>query len=117
VHPLAATSSHEDVVVAVLGATAALAGLVLVFLGGLVTTYQSLVGTGVRVTTLHRFKQAGVIALGVFLVALATLALSVAWLAASAGATLYGFALGLFFVELAALAALAVYATVRVLLR
>ena len=45
------TSAGKDTVVAIVGASAALAGLVLVFLGILVTSFQSLLGN-VRETTL-----------------------------------------------------------------
>jgi hypothetical protein len=113
---MAASVSHVDVVIAVMGATAALAGLVLVFLGGVVSTYQSLVGR-VATQTLERFRRAGAITLVVFLLGLATLAVSAAWLVADGGATLYRVALVCFFAELAALGGLAVYATLRVLLR
>ena len=82
----AAVLGRKDVVIGVLGATAALSGLVLVFLGVLVSTYQTLLGRAME-KTLERFRRAAFVALA------------------------------LFFLELAALAVVAAYATVWVLLR
>jgi hypothetical protein len=113
----AALSARKDVVVGVLGATAALAGLVLVFLGVLVTAYQTLLGSSVRTATLERFRRAAFVALVVFLTGLASVTVSTSWLVLGAGRSFYGAVLVLFFLELAALAVVAVYATVWVLLR
>jgi hypothetical protein len=112
----AALSVRKDVVVGVLGATAALAGLVLVFLGVLVSTYQTLLGRAME-KTLERFRRAAFVALVVFLTGLASVTVSTSWLVLGAGRAFYGVVLVLFFVELAALAVVAVYATVWVLLR
>jgi hypothetical protein len=109
-------ATHTDVVIAEVGATAAFAGLVLVFLGILVSTYQTLLGKTTQ-TTLDRFRRASRLSLGVFVVALAGVAVSTCWLIVGGGDTFYGITLGLFFLELAALTAVAVYATARVLLR
>lgn len=109
-------ATHTDVVIAEVGATAAFAGLVLVFLGILVSTYQTLLGQTTQ-TTLDRFRRASRLSLGVFVVALVGVAASSCWLIVGGGDTFYGITLGLFFLELVALAAVAVYATVRVLLR
>ncbi len=110
------SASHKDVVLAVVGAGAGLAGLVLVFLGTLVTSYQSLLGK-VSERTLLRVKRASVLALAAFVVSLASVVLGVVWLAASGGDAFYAFTLAAFFVDLAVLVGLAVYATVHVLLR
>ena len=112
----AAIVGRKDVVIGVLGATAALSGLVLVFLGVLVTTYQTLLGR-VRDVTLERFRRAAFVALAVFLTGLVSVTVSTSWLALGAGRAFYAVALVLFFLELAALAVVAVYATVWVLLR
>ena len=111
---LAAT--RADVVTAELGASAAFAGLVLVFLGVLVTSYQTSLGQ-TSIATLERFRRAAWLALGVFLVALASVAAGAAWLATDGGTALYDATLALFFAEIAALVAVAVYSTTRVLLR
>ena len=102
--------------IAEVGASAAFAGLVLVFLGVLVTAYQTGLGE-TSVTVLARFKRAAWLALAVFLLALAGVAVNAVWLAVDGGAALYGVTLGLFFAELAGLVAVAVYVTARVLLR
>ena len=110
--------AHKDVVIAVVGASAALAGLVLVFAGVLVTSYQSLVGRpGITDATLERFKSAAWLSVAVFGVALLDLFLGVLWLDQSGGHSLYRFLVNLFYVELACLAITAGYATWRVLLR
>jgi hypothetical protein len=108
--------TEKDVVTAVAGASAALAGLVLVFLGVLVSAYQTLLGR-VREDILGRFRNAAWLSLGVFTLALASLALAVSWLDVDGGHRLYVVIVGGFFLELAALFAVAVYATWRVLLR
>lgn len=110
------SSVEKDTVTAVVGASAALAGLVLVFLGVLITSYQGLLGQ-VRQSTLARFKVASWIAFGVFVLALADVGLGVAWIDAQGGDTFYAIVVGVFFAELAALGATALYATSRVLLR
>jgi hypothetical protein len=108
---------ERDAVVAVVGASAALCGLVLVFLGVLVTSYQGLLGRDLSDRILNRFKRAAWLALAVFVLALVVLALGVAWLDAGGGHTFYVVVLTAFFVELGALLAVAIYSTWRVLLR
>jgi hypothetical protein len=110
------TVGEQEVVTAVAGASAALAGLVLVFLGVLVSGYQTLLGR-VSENVLDRFRTAAWLSLGVFALALASVALGIAWLDLDGGHRLYVAVVGLFFVELAALLVVAVYATWRVLLR
>lgn len=110
------SSVEKDTVTAIVGASAALAGLVLVFLGVLVTSYQTLLGTA-KDETLGRFRNASWIALGVFGLALVNVGLGVAWIDATGGDRLYAAVVGLFFAELGALGVAALYATWRVLLR
>jgi hypothetical protein len=109
------TSTNKDTVVAIVGASAALAGLVLVFLGILVTSFQSLLGN-VRVTTLDRFKKATWMSLAVFVLALASMVLGVTWLVADGGHGFYLVIVVAFFVQVGALAVVAAYVTTRVLL-
>jgi hypothetical protein len=110
-HPAA-----KDVVLAVVGASAGLAGLVLVFLGVLVSAYQSLLGK-ISEKTLQRIRTATEIALGVFAFCLAVVALGIVWLVIPGGHCFYVAVVVSFFVELGTLVALAWYATVRVLIR
>jgi hypothetical protein len=103
-------------VVAEVGAAAALVGLVLVFLGVLVTSYQSLLGQ-LSKEKLEPFRRAAWSALGVFSLGLISLTVSISWLIAAGGACFYRATLAVFFTELAALVVVAVYSTSRVLLR
>jgi hypothetical protein len=111
---LLATVSRSVVVVAITGAAGALSGFVLVFLGILVSSYQSLLGH-VNREKVEAFRRASRASLGVFLLGLTTVALSTSWLVASGGTAFYVVALILFFAELAALILLAVFATSRAL--
>jgi O-antigen ligase len=108
--------SQHDVILGLTGASAALGGLVLVFLGVVVAAYQPLIGVASD-TTLGKFKNAGLAALAVFLVSLASLILDVAWLVATGGHRLYVAAVVLFFVQIATLVALAWFSTIHVLLK
>jgi hypothetical protein len=107
--------SRKDVVVAEVGATAALVGLVLVFVGALVASYQTALGR-VSKAAIAPFKQAAWIALGVGGAGVATLATGVAWLVVGGGTWFYIATLTLFGVTLTGLVGVAVY-SVRVLLR
>jgi hypothetical protein len=95
--------TDQDVVTAVTGASAALVGFLLVFLGALVAAYQSGLGQ-LRRDALRRFKLAG-------------WATAIAWLAGPPKEALYDIVLGLFAAELAGLTAVALYTTWRLLLR
>jgi spore maturation protein SpmA len=106
----------QDVVTAVTGASAALVGFLLVFLGALVAAYQSGLGQ-LRQQALQPLKVAGWATATVFLIGLATLALGIAWLAAEPGDALYKTVLGFFASELAGLTIVALYTTWRLLLR
>jgi hypothetical protein len=107
---------NKDVILAIVGASAALAGLVLVFLGILVTSYQGLLGR-VSETTLTRFRVATWLSFALFAFALLTLALGVVWLDSEGGDTFYAVVTALFFAELITLSLAALYVTWRVLLR
>lgn len=70
---------HKDVVTNILGASAGLAGLTLVFLGLVVSTYQSYgSGTGKRI--LERYRRAALVVLGAFFAGIGCVALATAWL-------------------------------------
>lgn len=99
-----------------IGASAALAGLVLVFLGVLIAAYQPLVGnTSQRV--LSRFRMASIWTLAVFGVSLVSVVLDAIWLIGSGGDRFYVSCVVLFFIQLVALGGIAAYATLGVLLR
>jgi hypothetical protein len=108
--------TDQDVVTAVTGASAALVGFLLVFLGALVAAYQSGLGQ-LRRDALRRFKLAGWATATVFVIGLTTIAAGIAWLAGPPKEALYDVVLGLFAAELAGLTAVALYTTWRLLLR
>jgi hypothetical protein len=109
-------TGQREIVITLTGASAALAGLVLVFLGFLIASYQPLIGR-VGEQTLARFRAASKGALAVFFVSLLSLLVDTTWLVAEGDHAFYVGAVVLFFVLLAALAALALFSTVRVLLQ
>jgi hypothetical protein len=104
-----------DVVPAVFGAAAGLAGLLLVFLGASITAFQSYAGDAPAGAT-ARFRHAGAWILGAFLLGLLDVALSFAWLL-SPHRGLRDLAVVLFGVELAATVAAAVTTARAVLWR
>lgn len=85
----------KDVVITLAGASAALAGLVLVFLGMVVSTIQGFdADTPKSVLTPH--KRSFIVSLVTFFVTVWGLCLDVAWLVNPGGHALYIFALVLF---------------------
>lgn len=102
-----------EVVPAVFGAAAGLAGLLLVFLGVSMSAFQSYAGDAPPAVT-ARFRRAGAWILGAFLLGLVVVAVSFSWLL-SPGRALRDTAVVLFAVELAA-TALAAVVTVRAVL-
>jgi hypothetical protein len=104
-----------DVVPAVFGAAAGLAGLLLVFLGVSVSAFQSFAGDAPAAATAS-FRRAGSWILSAFLLGLADVAVSFAWLLTPQRA-LRDAAVVLFAVELAATAWAAVTTTRVVLWR
>lgn len=107
--------SQTDVMIAVTGAAGVLGGLVLVFLGILVTTYQGLLGR-LDGALISPYKRASTGVFAVFALALADAGGGVWWLV-SPGSTLYHVTLVLFAVQLIGLAVAALYSTFWVLLR
>lgn len=112
---MARVPSDRAVVTAVFGAASGLAGLLLVFLGIVVSTFQSY-SSAVPAAATAPYRRAGRMIMGAFLLGLATTALSLAWLL-SPSRPLRDAAVVLFCVQLGALAAAAVSVTRLVLWR
>lgn len=85
----------KDVVGAILGASAALAGFVLVFLGIIIASYQSYSG-GVPDQVLKPFQTMGAVLLGAFGLCLVTVIVSLIWLVGGGPDAAYGVVVGLF---------------------
>jgi hypothetical protein len=109
-----ASPERKDVVIAVLGASAALGGFVLVFLGTVIAAYQSL-PPGSSKTVRDRNTQAKWPIVITFSLSLASVALGLIWLAAPGGTDLYRATVALFVSELAAILVLAIWTTFRML--
>jgi hypothetical protein len=108
--------SEADVVVATLGASAGLAGLVLVFLGVVISRYDdSTPGASSRVRGKYA-TPAGWLFL-TFVLSLATVAVSFAWLATHAGHTFYVAVVVLFPIQLLATVLASGYVTAGVVLK
>lgn len=105
---------HQDVVIAVLGAAAGLAGLVLVFLGIVVTTFQSYNAVDAA-TVLPGFRRDAKVTLGSFASGLVSVGLSTAWLLTRNNEGLYIAAIVTFGVQLLLLVVAAGLVTKRVL--
>jgi hypothetical protein len=106
----------KDVVVAILGASAALGGFVLVFLGVVITSYQSFPGaTSDEVVRPYRIS--GTALLGAFAVCLITVAVSLIWLINGGSVGLYDTTIVLFAVQLVAVFGSALWTTRMVLWR
>jgi hypothetical protein len=91
----------KDVVLAILGASTALAGFELVFLGVMIASYQSY-GGNVPAPVVRPYRTTGGALFGTFGFSLITVALCLAWLALGGPSALYGWAIGLFVVQLVA---------------
>ena len=104
-----------EVVPAIFGAAASLAGLILVFLGASVAAFQSFAGD-VPAAATARFRRAATWILGAFLLGLVVVAVAFAWLL-SPGRALRDVAVVLFAVELAATASAALITARAVLWR
>ena len=106
----------KDVVVAILAASAALAGFVLVFLGVIIASYQSYSG-GVPEQVVQPYRRTGSALLGTFGFSLVTVAVCLLWLINGGSPGFYGWTIGLFAVQLVAVFASAAWATRMVLWR
>ncbi len=82
---LADAPTRNEAVIVIAGAAAALGGLLLVFLGVVVTSYEGY-GGDVSADVVKPYKTAGWVLLGVFALSLISTGLSVAWLATGGGA-------------------------------
>jgi uncharacterized membrane protein len=91
----------KDVVLAILGASAALAGFVLVFLGVMIAAYQSF-GGNVPAPVVRPYRTAGGVLFGAFGYSLVTVAACLGWLALGGPSSLYGWMIGLFVLQLLA---------------
>jgi hypothetical protein len=89
---------------------------VLVFLGVLVAAYQPLVGIASD-KVLGKFRWAAIWSLAVFGISLVSVVIDTGWLIASGGHRFYVASVVVFFVQLVALAAIASYASIAVLLK
>jgi hypothetical protein len=105
---------EKDVVLAILGASAALAGFVLVFLGIIIASYQSYSG-GVPEQVLKPYRATGAILLAAFALCLAAVLVCLGWLVGGGPGEVYGVTVALFVLELVAVFAAAVWATRMVL--
>jgi hypothetical protein len=92
---------HRDVVLALLGAASGLGGLVLVFLGVVVSTMQSF-GGATPAGVLDRYRRAAGVTLAAFALAVADTAVAFAWLLRGGGDSLYAAAAVLFGILLGA---------------
>jgi hypothetical protein len=79
-------SAHRDVVVALLEASASLSGLLLVFLGFVVTTYTSM-ASGTAVKARVSLERAAIGLLIAFVIGLSCVALATVWLVSQEGDT------------------------------
>jgi hypothetical protein len=86
--PFASGPQPKDVMISVFGASAGVAGLVLVFVGLLITTIGTYPG-GTSKAALRPYRVGAWAATGVFGASLATVALSLAWLALNDSHWLY----------------------------
>jgi hypothetical protein len=109
-----ASPAPKDVVIAVLGASAGLGGLVLVFLGLVIADYQGIAGDAPK-RVKNRAKRAGPIAMGVFALSVASMGFGFAWLAAPGGDLIYHITIWVFVAELIALFVLAAVMTWKML--
>ncbi len=91
----------QDVVLAILGASTALAGFVLVFLGIVLTTLQAYSGA-VPAEVKRPYRSTAVILFTTFCVSLLTIAVCIAW-ALAGGDGVYRASIVLFLLELVAL--------------
>lgn len=91
----------KDVILALLGSSAGLAGFVLVFLGVIIASYQSYSGA-VPAQVVRPFRTTGGVLFGAFGFSLVTVTVCLAWLALGGPGALYGWAIGLFILQLVA---------------
>jgi hypothetical protein len=114
---LATAPTRNEAVIAAAGASAALAGLILVFLGVVIAGYQAYPG-GTPKRLLKPYRRIAVAILAVFALSLACAGLSLAWLVTGGGGgPLYPAVFGTFFASLIAIFVVAVETTYRTILK
>jgi hypothetical protein len=106
--------AEKDVVLAILGASAALAGFDLVFLGIIIASYQSYSGA-VPEKVVQPYRTIGGILLATFGLCLFAVLMSLFWLVDGGPDGVYGLTVGIFVAELIAVFAAAVVAVRTVL--
>jgi hypothetical protein len=106
----------KDVVLAILGSAAALAGFVLVFLGIVISSYQSYPGE-VPAPVVRPYRIAGTALLAAFGLGLVTVAMSLLWLINGAQPVVYTWTIALFVALLLASFGAAAWTTRMVLWR
>lgn len=112
---VAAEVGRKDVVIAMLGAAAGLGGLILVFLGVVISSYQALdKETMSRVK--EPYKEAAGYLLGVFGLSLVTVGLAAAWMVSEQPGILYTLTLVAFGLELVLVAVVAPFTVYKRLL-
>lgn len=111
---VAAEIAHKDVVIAVLGASAALAGLILVFLGLVISGYQSYPADTPK-TVKASAREAAWPVLKVFALGIFTTAVAGIWLAIPGGDIFYWVCLAAFGADLLAIVVVAVCTSKRLL--
>lgn len=105
----------KDVVVAILGVSAGLAGLVLVFLGLVVTTYQSYAGDTPK-KVLRRHRRAAGLLFAAFISGVACVALASGWLVArGSSGSLYKAVIAVFAVQLVLLLGATAWSALRLM--
>jgi hypothetical protein len=101
---------HKDVVLALLGASAGLAGLVLVFLGFIISTMASFDPTA-GAAVLAPYRRTAAVATGAFGMSIVTVAIATWWVVLLRdNEALYVTTVGLFFAQLVVLSAAAAIA-------
>jgi hypothetical protein len=106
----------KDVVIAILGASAGLGGFVLVFLGLIITSYQSYAGN-VPEAVVRPFRTAGGVLLAAFALALIAVVAALAWMVAGGPSATYWLVVAAFLGLLAVVFAAAAWTTRLVLWR
>ena len=102
--------AHKDVMIAMIGASAALAGLTLVFLGLAINGYQSYPADTTEKVKANARRPAWLI-LKVFVLGIVTTALAALWLAIPGGNCFYWICVVVFLADLLAIVAVAAKST------
>jgi hypothetical protein len=115
--PLRYAQMTRDSVVAMLGASAGIGGLTLVFLGVVISTFQSY-GAASSPKVLGRYRRSALFVLGSFSLSLVTVAMAITWLAWRHPLSgLYWVVFGSFLLQVLALFGSAVFVSLQALWR